>query len=92
MRRKHWTLMMGFWTVVLVIGLAVSPPVQAKDKTALTNELKEQKETMDVRVKTLDRQDKHLRERHQSLQEQITKALQIPSSKGEDDEDEPKAG
>ena len=64
--------------------------IQAKDKAALTDELKEQKETMDVRVKTLDRQDKHLRERHQSLQEQISKALQIPS-KDEKDE-EPKAG
>ena len=66
--------------------------IQATDKAGLVNELKEQKETMDVRVKTLDRQDKHLRERHQSLQEQITKALQIPSSKGGDDDDEPKAG
>lgn len=64
--------------------------IQAKDKAALTNELKEQKETTDVRVKTLDRQDKQLRERHQNLQEQISKALQIPSK--EDDGDEPKAG
>ncbi|UCE81561.1 MAG: prefoldin subunit beta [Methanobacteriota archaeon] len=64
--------------------------IQSKDRAGLTDELKEQKETMEVRVKTLDRQDKHLRERHQSLQEQISKALQIPSSKEEDDE--PKAG
>ena len=63
--------------------------IQSKDKKALADELKEQKETLDVRIKTLDRQDKHLRERHQSLQAQITKALQ-----GSDDseEDEPKAG
>ena len=66
--------------------------IQAKDKNALTDELKEQKETLDVRIKTLDRQDKHLRERHQGLQEQITKALQIPSSKDDDEEAKPTAG
>jgi len=34
-----------------------------------------------VRVKTLDRQDKHLRERHQNLQQQsITQALQGPAA------------
>lgn len=65
--------------------------IQAKDKNGLASDLKEQKETLEVRVKTLDRQDKHLRERHQSLQQQITQALNIPSSK-EDEEDKPKAG
>jgi len=54
--------------------------VQVKDKPALLTELKEQKETTEVRVKTLDRQDKHLRERHQSLQQQITQALQGPGA------------
>lgn len=53
--------------------------IQVKDRTGLVNELKEQKETAEVRVKTLDRQDKHLRERHQSLQQQITQALQGPT-------------
>jgi len=53
--------------------------MQVKDKAALLTELKEQKETTDVRVKTLDRQDKHLRERHGSLQQQITQALQAPA-------------
>jgi len=52
--------------------------IQVKDKPALIAELKEQKETAEVRVKTLDRQDKHLRERHKSLQDQITQALQAP--------------
>ncbi|MCU0852281.1 MAG: prefoldin subunit beta [Thermoplasmata archaeon] len=52
--------------------------IQVKDKPALLSELKEQKETADVRVKTLDRQDKHLRERHKTLQDQITQALQAP--------------
>jgi prefoldin beta subunit len=53
--------------------------IQVKDKPALLGELKEQKETADVRVKTLDRQDKHLRERHKTLQDQITQALQAPA-------------
>ena len=52
---------------------------QVKDKSALITELKDQKETAEVRVKTLDRQDKHLRERHKSLQDQITQALQAPA-------------
>ncbi len=52
--------------------------IQVKDRTALVTELKEQKETAEVRVKTIDRQDKHLRERHKSLQDQITQALQVP--------------
>ena len=56
--------------------------IQVKDKPALLAELKEQKETTDVRVKTLDRQDKHLRERHKSLQDQITQALQAPAPAG----------
>lgn len=50
--------------------------VQVKDRQALMAEVKEQKETVEVRVKALERQDKHLRERHQSLQQQITQALQ----------------
>lgn len=54
--------------------------MQVKDKPALLAELKEQKETTEVRVKTLERQDKHLRERHSSLQEQITQALQGPGA------------
>ena len=60
--------------------------IQSKDKAALATELKDQKETLEVRVKTLDRQDKQFRERHQGLQQQITKALNIPSSEGEEDE------
>ncbi len=65
--------------------------IQAKDKGGLVTELKDQKETLEVRVKTLDKQDKHLRERHQSLQQQITQALNIPSSE-EDEDEKPRAG
>ena len=53
--------------------------IQVKDRPALVTELKEQKETAEVRVKTIERQDKHLRERHKSLQDQITQALQVPA-------------
>lgn len=50
--------------------------VKTDDKEALTKELEEQKETLEVRVKTLVKQDKVLRERHQVLQEELTKVLQ----------------
>ncbi|MEW5748928.1 MAG: prefoldin subunit beta [Candidatus Thermoplasmatota archaeon] len=60
--------------------------VQVKDRKALVDELKEQKETVEVRVKTLERQDKHLRERHQTLQTQITQALQGGPVKEPDEE------
>ncbi len=65
--------------------------IQSKDNAALATELKDQKETLEVRVKTLDRQDKQLRERHQGLQEQITMALNMRSPEGEGD-GKPKAG
>jgi len=65
--------------------------VQNKDRQALLGELREHKETVEVRVKTLDRQDKHLRERHQTLQQQITQALQGKSASSES-EDESSAG
>ncbi|UCE91265.1 MAG: prefoldin subunit beta [Methanobacteriota archaeon] len=64
--------------------------IQNKDRAGLLTELKERKDSLDVRVKTLDRQDKHLRERHQNLQAQITQALQ--GSGGGDSDDAPKAG
>ena len=60
--------------------------VQVKDRPALVTELKDQKETVEVRVKTLERQDKHLRERHQSLQTQITQALQGGPAASSDEE------
>lgn len=60
--------------------------VQVKDRKALVDELKEQKETVEVRVKTLERQDKHLRERHQNLQSQITQALQGGPAKGPEED------
>ncbi len=61
--------------------------IQVKDRSALVAEFKEQKETNEVRIKTLDRQDKHLRERHKSLQEQITQALQAPGAEPKPEKD-----
>lgn len=49
--------------------------VRAENKDSVKKELEEQKETISVRVKTLERQESHLRERYQSLQQQIANAL-----------------
>jgi len=49
--------------------------IKVKDKETIKGELQEEKETLEVRVKTLDRQEKQLRERYQGLQEQLSKAL-----------------
>lgn len=49
--------------------------IQAKDKSALLTELKEQKETIDIRASSFERQEKQLRERHASLQKQIQEEL-----------------
>lgn len=61
--------------------------IQAKDKNALLTELKEQKETIDVRASSFERQEKQLRERHASLQKQIQEELG-----GAPDKEEPSAG
>ena len=57
--------------------------IQNKDRAALLAELKEQKETTDVRAKSFDRQEKQLRERHASLQKQIQQELGGPSEEEE---------
>ncbi|MBM4237529.1 MAG: prefoldin subunit beta [Euryarchaeota archaeon] len=49
--------------------------IKAKDRESVLREIQDDKETLEVRVKTLDRQEKGLRERYQSLQDQISKAL-----------------
>ncbi len=49
--------------------------VRAKDRESIVKELSEQKETLDIRVKTVERQEKHLRERYQSLQEELNREL-----------------
>jgi len=61
--------------------------IQSKDKNALMTELKEQKETIDVRATSFERQEKQLRERHATLQKQIQEELGGAPAK-----EEPEAG
>jgi len=49
--------------------------IKAKDKTTVLKEIEDDRESLGVRVKTLDRQEKYMRERYQSLQDQLSKAL-----------------
>jgi prefoldin beta subunit len=62
--------------------------IQNKDRAALLAELKEQKETTDVRAKSFERQEKQLRERHAALQKQIQSEL--GGAPGEEEEEETK--
>ncbi len=62
--------------------------IQNKDRAALLAELKEQKETTDVRAKSFERQEKQLRERHAALQKQIQSEL--GGAPGEEEEEESK--
>jgi len=49
--------------------------IKANDKEAITKELNESIELLEVRIKALDRQEKGLREKFQTLQETINKAM-----------------
>ena len=50
--------------------------VKIDNKKDLEGNLTEQKETIDVRIKTLERQEKQLKERYTELQKDISKAVQ----------------
>ena len=50
--------------------------IKVDDKNKLKKEMKDQKETIDVRVKTLERQEKQLKEHYTKLQSEISKAVQ----------------
>ena len=50
--------------------------IKIDDNKKLTKDLTEQKETIDVRLNTLERQEKQLRERFIELQQEISKAIQ----------------
>ena len=50
--------------------------VRSDDKDALKTELEDKKETLGIRIKTLTKQEKTLREMHLNLQEELTKAFQ----------------
>ena len=50
--------------------------IKADNKEIVGKDLKEQQEIIGVRVKTLERQEKQLKDRYQSLQKEITEAVQ----------------
>lgn len=49
--------------------------VRAEDKGSVEKELNEKKETLDIRIKALDRQEKHMTEKYQALQQELSKAI-----------------
>ncbi|MFP4170579.1 MAG: prefoldin subunit beta [Methanomassiliicoccales archaeon] len=49
--------------------------IRTKGKDEVLQETQDNKETLEVRVKTLERQEKQMREKYQSLQAQISQAL-----------------
>jgi prefoldin beta subunit len=49
--------------------------IKASDKVSILKEVEDDKETLEVRVKTLDRQEKALRDKYQVMQDQLNKAL-----------------
>lgn len=49
--------------------------IRAKDRESVLKDLSEQKETLEIRVKSVEKQEKHLRERYQSLQDELSRAL-----------------
>jgi prefoldin beta subunit len=49
--------------------------VRAENKESIEKELAEKKETIDIRIKALDRQEKHMMEKFQSLQQELSAAL-----------------
>jgi prefoldin beta subunit len=51
--------------------------VRAEDKESVEKELSEKKETIDIRIKALDRQEKSLIEKYQALQQELSKAIQV---------------
>ncbi len=57
--------------------------VRAKDKKEVDTLLTEEKETLEIRVKAIERQENHLKERYTTMQQELTTALQaagVPSS------------
>jgi prefoldin beta subunit len=49
--------------------------IKVSDRESLLREIEDDKETSEVRVKSLDRQEKMLREKYQLMQDQISKAI-----------------
>ena len=52
--------------------------IKASDKTSVLKDGEDDKETLEIRVKTLDRQEKALRDKYNTMQDQLSKALGQP--------------
>jgi len=52
--------------------------IKASDKTSVLKDVEDDKETLEIRVKTLDRQEKALRDKYNTMQDQLSKALGQP--------------
>lgn len=52
--------------------------IKVADNPALLKEIEEDHETTEIRVKSLDRQEKLLKEKFQSVQDQLNRALGAP--------------
>jgi prefoldin beta subunit len=50
--------------------------VRARSKKEVEDLLTEEKETLEVRVKAIERQENHLKERYTTMQQELTTALQ----------------
>ena len=50
--------------------------VKAKDRAEVEGLLTEEKETLEIRVKALERQENHLKERYTEMQKELSEALQ----------------
>lgn len=57
--------------------------IKASDKASVLKEVEDDKETLEIRVKALDRQEKAMRDRYNSMQEQLSKALGQPAQTDE---------
>jgi prefoldin beta subunit len=49
--------------------------IKASDKASVLKDVEDDKETLEIRIKTLDRQEKALRDKYNTMQDQLSKAL-----------------
>ncbi|HTY46143.1 MAG TPA: prefoldin subunit beta [Methanomassiliicoccales archaeon] len=49
--------------------------IKAPEKDAVLKDVEDDKETLEVRIKTLERQEKSMRDKYQVMQDQLNKAL-----------------
>jgi len=58
--------------------------IRASDKASVLKDVEDDKETLGIRIKSLDRQEKTMRDKYNAMQEQISKALgQAPAQSDE---------